>query len=605
MSDNKKIPTVVGLNSPQAAALPPGAQEFLQRGAKIDESGPITEAELRNIFKNDPSTVESLARTGTALIPYSRNAKKGSVVIGAGFDKKGNVISTAAAVPRTPGRSEEFLQEIEDFTTGGSSRERLLELYDRVYRREGIVNNAINKVAALAATEGEFKVRYVKGKRGQSGNARAEEFLKLLQFWAENVNKSKENGAVKGDRGLPAFIAQGTRLSLKDGDHFGREVWVDGVDVPQLGKSYSLPMTLQTFAASTIEIPDGLEGVDVDLYYWTPPQDFISLLEDPPSKEVKDMLDKLIPRDVQNALINDGTYLLDPALLIHVKHRGTATSNYGESMIEAAMNDIAYKRALQALDMVTIENLINRLVIIKIGSDDPNSIYHTQEVTSSRMTMMANMLRRIGPSATIVWPGADVGIEEVGAYQQTMEIDQRYEQAEARIRSALGVPAALLAGETSSSKAAGWAAVLGVAAQIKEIQNQYAQIFKEIAERIALENGFEEVDVVWEFKGEPLRNKEQHDAMIFNAWKGGLLSAYTAVTELGFEFTAEEIRMLDEVGLGYRQIAFGPPPAFENNLNNLGDESGDEGGRPTDEESTTPDPREDQETQTTEEPAGN
>lgn len=589
-------------DGPEAAQLPVGVREFLNTVRDSQTNGKsITRDDLRGMFKNDPGVAESLISTGTALVP---NTHGGSAVIGAAFDQKGHLISTAAAVPRNPGRSEEYLEEIEDFTAGGADRTRLIELYDRVYRREGLANNAINKVAALVATDGDFKVRYVRGKRGVSGNARAEEFLKILNFWKENVNKSSDTGAVKSDRGLKAFISQGTRMALKEGDHFGRQVWTN-VAVPQTGKTYSLPMTLQTFAASTIEIPDGLSGVDLSLYYWVPPTEFVSLLRDPPSPEVKQMLDKLVPSDVKNAILKDGKYLLDPALVLHVKHRGTATSNFGESMLEAAMNDIAYKRALQALDMVTIENLINRLVIIKVGSDDVNSVYHSQEVTSARMAMMAQMLRRIGPSATIIWPGPDVDIVEVGAYNKVMEMDERYKQAESRIRSALGVPSALLSGESSDSKAVGWAAVLGVAAQLKELQNQYAQIFRSIAERIALENGFEEVDVIWEFSGEPLRNREQHDGMVFNAWKGGVLSVRTVLEELGFEFTAEEVRMLEEVALGYRETPFGAPPAYAVNMNNQGEnndmDNTEENGRPPGEERTEEDPRQDQELEEPEE----
>lgn len=917
-------------------ALPSEVQDFLEVSKGVSENNPIPAATIDGIFKNQPHILAGLRENGVAVM----SGTKADVVLGAAFDTSGNLIATAAAVPRLPGRSEDFLSEVADFSSTSSNRAILLDLYENVYKREGVVNNAINKSAALVATEGQFKVRYVKGQRGVSGDTKAEELRQLLQFWVENVNARSEDGPVSGARGLKSFMSQGVRLALKQGDHFGRQIWTN-VNVPILkGKSFNLPMGLQTFDAKTIEIPEGLEGTDIELFYWVPPREFIQTLEDPKDPNIKDQLDRLIPSDVRSALTSEGKYLLDPALMIHVKHRGTATTNYGEcyssdteiltksrgwvlfedlqegelvatrsntghfewqmptaysshnidgemyhlhsrsmdmlvtpnhrmlitgvsaplglskgenevfvtaeelhthnshhvkipvtsswkgqsisevvleplnsnartvimsgddyaafmgaylsegniagfggveinqfpdndawelynilfsklgasyntdnttrgrfvlakqayadhvrsfgshsynkrvpdiiknasveqlqmfwdhyvagdgcvqredilnnpqvsitttsrqmagdlveiaqklgmsasvrirptgmrkvfdrecdcretytvrvryskamaihstkvsytgtvycvqvpnqtlyvrrngypawsgnSMIEPAMNEIAYKRALQALDMVTIENLVNRLVVVMIGSDDPTSIYHKQEVSSSRMKMMSNMLSRIGPSAIIVWPGPDIEIKEVGAFDGILDTDTRYQQVEERIKSALGVPSALLTGDTSGGKAAGWAAILGLAAELAEVQNQYKQAFKTIAERIALENGYEDVDVVWEFNQALLTNQENHVAMVIDALKAGAISFQTFLEELGFDFDAELIRMQEDVDNNRRDDLFSPPRAFTTQ-NNLGGESPEgEGGRPTN--PNKKDPRKDKET---------
>lgn len=568
-------------------SLPNSVLRFLEQANTADVMSPLV---LDKIFKGQPEVVASLRETGIASIS---NMYGQDVVIGAAFDTNGNMVSTAAAVPRTPGKSEDFLRDVEDFSSSSTNRTTLLNLYDRVYSREGVVNNAINKSTALVATHGGFKVRYVKGQRGISGDAKAEELRLLLQFWVENVNSRAEDGPVTGARGVKAFMAQGVRLALKQGDHFGRQVW-SNIKVPILkGKAFSLPMGLQTFDARTIEIPEGLEGTDVELFYWVPPADFIQTLEDPADPNIKEQLDRLIPADVKSALLKDGRYLLDPALMFHIKHRGTATTNYGESMIEPAMNEIAYKRALQALDMVTIENLINRLVIIMVGSDDPESIYHKQEVSSSRMTMMSNMLRRVGPAATIIWPGPDLEIKEVGAHDAILDTDTRYAQVEDRIRGSLGVPSALLTGDTSSGKAAGWAAILGLAAELAEIQDQYSQALKTIAERIAVENGFEDVDVVWEFTQALLTNKAEHVDMVLEAFKSGSLSFQTLLEELGFDFEAELIRMQDDIDNDRRNELFGPPRAVENP--SAGDSLAGSGGRPSN--TNKKDPKKDKEVQ--------
>lgn len=595
MSDKDLQQVTLGtMDEDTAANLPEGVREFLEATKSASPTNPVSMQTVESIFGKDSGIFRDLKDSGVAMMP---NAKGKSVVLSAGFDgTTGDIIATAAAIPRSPGTSVSYLEEVADFSDTGNDRSRLLDLYDQIYLREGIVNNAVNKAAALVATEGKFKVRYVKGRRGVSSDKQAEELQKLLEFWQENVNSRVEESAVKGDRGLKSFISQGVRMTLKQGDHFARANW-DTVDVPVLGKSYDLPMALQTYDGRTIEIPEGLEGTDIELFYWVPPREFIQTLQNPSDDNVKEYLDKLMPSEVQSELIANERYLLTPKFMIHIKHRGTATSNYGESMIEPAMNEIAYKRALQALDMVTIENLINRLVIIMVGSDDPESIYHAQAVSSSRMTMMSNMLRRVGPAATIVWPGPDIEIKEVGAYNSILEMDERYKQAEIRIRNALGVPSALLTGDSGDGKAAGWAAILGLAAELSEVRDQYKQVFRSLAEQIAVENGFEDVDVIWEFTQPLLVNKQQHVEMILSAHKAGVLSNPTVVSELGFDFAAEETNMAYDVEMGYRLSPFGPPPAFENNMNN---DSGDGGeGRPDSELNT--DPRNDTETEETEE----
>lgn len=594
MSDKEQPDSmsIADLTKDQVDALPKSVQEYLAATTAVGPDNPMSPTQLDQIFKGMPQVAKDLRDNGVAMV-HNHNGK--AVVMGAGFDNSGQLISTAAAVPRSPGKSEDFLKEVEDFSSTSGDRTTLLDLYDRVYLREGVVNNAINKSAALVATDGTFKVRYVKGKRGISGDKRAEELRLILQYWVENVNARAEDGPVTGARGLKAFISQGVRLALKQGDHFGRQVWTDTA-IPVLGSNYSLPMGLQTFDARTIEIPEGLEGTDIELFYWVPPADFIDTLSDPADPNIKEQLDRLIPSDVKNALIADGQYLLDPSLMIHIKHRGTATSNYGESMIEPAMNEIAYKRALQALDIVTIENLINRLVIIMIGSDKPESVYHKQEVSSSRMNMMSNMLRRVGPAATIIWPGPDLEVKEIGAHNGILDTNERYAQTESRIRSALGVPSALLTGDTASGKAAGWAAILGLAAELSELQDQYAQAFKTIAERIAFENGYEDVDVTWEFNQALLANKEEHASMVLNVAKLGGLSFQTILEELGFDFEAELVRMQDDVDNDRREELFGPPRAIDRNV--MAEEDGGD-GRPTD--TTETDPRNNKETQTTEE----
>lgn len=572
----------------------------LKDWAKAVATGAPVARSVEELFPGESKGFYDTLRKGN-LASYHLNTGEERFVA-ADISADGKVMAVAAAIPRNAGRSEEFLQQIEDFRevlgAGKDARKRRIELFHRIYRSEGTINNAVSKQAALVAPRGSFKVHSVKGQRGKSGDKKAEEFQTLLNWWANNVNASALDGVMTGDRGISSFVLRGARLALITGDHIGRTVWKNNTEVPRLG-SYSLPMNIQTFPTQHIEIPDGLEGTSMEIMYWVPPREFIRLLEDKGDPNVKKALDQLLDSKVRSALIKDGRYFLDPALLIHVRNRGTGTDNWGESIIECTMADVRYKRALDSLELTTIENLINRLVILAVGSDDHNSIYHAQEVSASRLGLLQRMMRRVGPAATLLWAGPDIKAIEVGAYNSILELDGRYTIAERRLRTSLGVPSVLLTGEGIDGKAAGWAAALGVAAQLAELQEQYVHVLQTIAERIAEENGFEEVEVVWEFHDNLLENREAAAEIIMKLFQLGAVDIQTLHEELGFDHGAIETRMQEEVSKGYRDEPFGPPKGrLTANPTGLG---GEDGTRPTKEENPSRDPREDKETKTTEE----
>lgn len=527
--------------------------------------------------------------------------------VGVDIDGDGRVMATAATIPRSPSKAQDFLKQVADFTNSTADRATEIQLLRNIAAREGIVNNAINKVTALVATNGEFKVRRIKGVRGKGGDKVAEEFAMLLKYWVENVNSPTEKGVVIGGRGIKAFINQGVRQALIEGDHFARTIWAK-TKVPVLkGASYTLPMNIQTFAGDVIDIPEEAQAVNLEWIDWVPPKALLNSLTKPKIPEMKDELNRLIPKDVQAELKKrNGRYRLQPALMAHIKHRGTMSSAYGESFIKAAMANIAYKRALMALDIVTIENLLNRLLIIKIGSDDPNSVYHKSEVTSRRVKLMENMMRRVGPHSTIIWAGPDIDVLEAGAHGKILEMDGRYKMADTLIRGDLGTPSALLTGEGSDGKSSALAAIIAVTAQIQEIQDQYAQTLRTWAQRIGEENNFEDVDVTWEFAPNPLVDKtEQLNAML-KGYTQGMLSLRTVIEDgFNLDYDAEVARMLDEVKEGFRDEPFGIPramiqtPAGANpggtttNPGGTGNGGGGE-GRPSN--TGKPDPRKDKET---------
>lgn len=589
----KTKPSLAGIEE-----LPASAKHFLE-SRKPGDKTPIT---LDNLLSGDQweGTRDDLRTKGVALMRDENGAER---FLAVNMASDGRVLDMAAAIPRNTGKALDFVQQVADFqdaiADSATDRKDAVALFHKIARADGTSNNAINKLAALISPAGSFKVRGVKGQRGKAGDKVSMEFEHLLNWWKDNVNARAEDAVITGDRGVSSFIMQGARLLFIEGDHIARHPFVNA-EVPGLGKKYSLPMNLQTFSAQHIEIPEGLEGTNFEILYWVPPSEFIQLLQNNQDKNLKKQLDKMVPSKVRSELIRDKRYFLDPSLLIHIKHRATQIDTFGTSLLEPTLGEIRYKRALDALELTVLTNIMARAVIIKVGSDNEKSVYHKSEVTSARLSLLQRMMRNVGPSATILWGGPDLNVIEVSAHSALLDIVPRMQVAERRHLMALGLPAVLMIGEGSDGKAAGFAAALGVAAQLGEVQQQYAQALRSLAEKIGIENNYEEVDVVWEWHNNLLEDKQAAAELILKLFDRGLVSPETALEEAGFDYGAEEIRQAAAVSKGYKDEPFGPPKVALPNV--AGDGSEDNGGggegRPTKKEDTTPDPRKNKETKT-------
>lgn len=448
-------------------------------------------------------------------------------------------------VARDPGLSQTLLEEIQDFQTRTSSnRANTVQFYWNIYQNEGIINNGVNKIAALLSSGGEFRIRSVK--KGKTRKPE-EELKQVLRWWMTSVNTAFEDGVITGSRGLKAVQHQGVRQALVEGSWVGRTVW-QAAEVPGLGR-YQLPMNIQTISTANLEPVKELVGTGIELFYWVPTSDLLTQITSPTSKEVKQLLKKYIPTKLQRDLVKDRKVLLDPSLLLHVKHRGTDREAFGESIIQSALSGIAYRRVVDQLDTVTMGNLINRITVVMVGSSDPTSPYSQPDVAQARMALMNQFFGDPGPNMTVVWAGDDVKIQDVGAHDKVMELDGRHEIGENKVKIALGVPDALLSGTTSEGKAAGWASAQAAAAEMQELQNGFAQALTTLGMRIAMENGFTDLDMIFESSESNMVDKLEEQTQARSDYQAGLLSIRTSLLQRGLDPEGEFNAQCAEKGL--------------------------------------------------------
>lgn len=472
-----------------------------------------------------------------------------------------------AAIARDPGRSDEYLQSIADFQVQTGNRRSAVEQYWQIYKNEGLINNAVNKVAALLSGGGRFKVAGTrKGKRRKP----TEELLTVLRWWQGHVNQVALEAVVTGSRGLRQVNRAGARQALVEGSWVARTVWQD-IEVPGLGK-YALPMVVQSITTGQLEPVKAVVGTSIELFEWTPPQAVVQELRKSTDKDAAKLYKKYFDNDIANQLRKNGKARLDPALLIHVKHRGTDLEPFGESIIQSAFSGIRYRRAIEAADLVSMENLINRITIVMVGSADPKSPYSKADVAAARAQLMQQFFDDPSVNMTIVWQGDDVNIKDVGAQNQVLSLDERHRIGDSKVKSAMGVPDAILSGTLSGEgKASGVASMLSASAQLEELQDNCANVWWTLGERVALENGFEDTEMVFEFDESIFVDKTEQLSQARNHYTAGLYSIRTTVLESGKDPEAEYEQMCFEKGLTPGEATWAEAFAAPQGLQGQGD----------------------------------
>lgn len=452
-----------------------------------------------------------------------------------------------AAVSRNVGLTDALIDEIDDFANAQTrQRAQKIDLMWRVYDKEGVINNAINKLCALIAAGGSFKVR--KAKKGKKQTA-LEELQNILDEFAKNVNNAPDDGVVKGARGLKALMQQAVRQALVEGDWIGRAVWTEHGVLNNKGQSASLPMTIQSISGKFIEPVEGFENLGVEAFYWKPEDSFVQQITSPKDKNVKEMVKRYVPKDVLAQLKKDKKYFLDPALLMHVKHRGVDFRTFGESFIEPAMFAIAYRRAIEAVDLTVYKNIINRLTIVMVGNSEPGSPYATAEVQAARAALMQQFFEDPGPNMTIVWQGNDVEVADVGAHETTADTTAQHQIANDKIKLSIGVPDAILSGTNQGDKSSGFAAMLGAAAQLDELQSAFEQTWTTLGERIALENGFTDFEIIYESDNSIMLDRTEEWNQRRLDYTAGVIPIREYLKLLGFDPDAMYLQRCFERGL--------------------------------------------------------
>src|SRR6185312_9885360 len=143
----KKAGVVMPVTVPQV----PGATQVVQGELRLSQlfsskEQSIKDAVLDHGYYDDKKTNRRLY-VQTADIP------------GVTGDKR---VVALAAVARDPGLTQTYINTVQDYLPTNPNRTQQLRQYRRIAVTEGLISNAINKIAAILSGGGRYKVRNAK-----------------------------------------------------------------------------------------------------------------------------------------------------------------------------------------------------------------------------------------------------------------------------------------------------------------------------------------------------------------------------------------------------------------------------------------------------------
>ena len=434
-------------------------------------------------------------------------------------------------IPKQSPTSMAFLANLRDYNDTESDIKKQIKLSNEIYRWEGIVTLAINTSVDFTITQ-----MSVKGLEGKA--------LEAVNFWLENVNLAVS----ASDKGIYSFSTQVCLEWFLSGNAFLYENWSE---MQAKKQKYLLPSEIILLNPKNIDIPEEslIFGKKVIKYQLT--KDVSDLIEKKNSKSKLTKSEKLlvdaIPKEMLD-LYEDGFITFEPGKVTHLKRRGRNYLPWGVPYLTGVFNAVAHKRKLQLLDQATMEGLINRVTIFKIGDAKNEKTWGP-----ARLSAFKNLLVNPSPQKMLVW-AYDVEVEDVVPNSDVLSFENKYVQADRDILYALGVPADIIVGKTSGDQ---FTTIATFMERLSEFRDYFELYLKNMIQQILVKNNLYKDQNIRIFWGHSrLRNAREIRELVLTLWDRGLISIRTALEESGQDVDLEKERKDQEIDI---KELFSPP----------------------------------------------
>ena len=399
-------------------------------------------------------------------------------------DKYGYV-SMAGVLPSNTKSGYSYLLDSDDYqTTANVDRKELIKLSRKAVKYEGVVSTAVEALVEVPTLGGWFVY------------CENEELYILLKYWLNNFGSSG-SFSIKDDitvtqqvGGIEKFTLNMLWSLYQDGDAVITEAW-ENVPVPELNnKKRNLPTRYIDHDVAELDIPTVMSKFGQELIYGTPDEEITALLDGTNLNDKQKKARELIPDEMLASLKEKGDeILLPPEFTTHFSRRTNNRDPWGLPYVIKAFPALAYKHRLRDLDNATIDGLIQRIWIVKIGNDDVESDLHLPN--EERILLAVSTFAKLQTQNFVIWPGTDLQTEEFGTSENSvLSFQDRYKSADDDIRVALGVPK-LFYGE-SGGKDIDWGSFAKTISQMERYQIMIKRWIDVKMRQIAVENGFKD-----------------------------------------------------------------------------------------------------------------
>lgn len=530
MADSQNQVMLVGTEQEYASAIRPGMsirEVAAKLGLPLNQEGEPEDVTLRENVK----------------LSWSYDPRSGSVLY-------------AATVPSTLSDVREVLDKAQDYERIQPSQE--LSLVRELFEREGVATRTIEALIENARMNGGYVMK-----------VKNETARQLCQAWLQWVNAfdrlSKKNRREKASHiapigGIEGVFYQALLAFFRDGDWVATEYW-DEVYVPQIGKAAKLPVRITTHDKASLEFDETAAKLGLDVIYLKLDRSITSLVRGRGRQASKADLLQEIGEWVKKAVRNgESKVMLPPALTTHLKRWGEDYSPTGRSYLKPFLGPMADKIRLRALDRATISGLVQRLTIIMLGHDNPDSPFHAP--TKERFQLLQRVLKNIRTMHFGVWMGRDLDVLDIGPDGKVLEIDQKYKEVNADLRKASGITQLLIDGTAGTTTQRDWASFVGAVNRLNVIRDWLERWTSQKLRQILEENGFE--DEFPRFSFRPLGMRDERDMwnVVLSAFARGVQGRRATLRDLGKDPDAIIEEQLAEADEGLNQILLPPPTSF-------------------------------------------
>ena len=430
-----------------------------------------------------------------------------------------------------------------------NNREKMIDLSRKLRQAEGICGSVADLLTDFAITRGSF----------YSDNV---DLKKMLNRWSFFINSVPDLAAVKGVI-LPTPCLR--YLSRKifddyivDGDAVFSLFWQNGVKMsPNDPDTLFLPTSIKVLDSTTLSIdPDlaklGIEQITLEL------DDNVKKRITDPESDADKFLSKNVPPEWVKLIKSGDDIILDPNVTYHIKRNAKDYKPWGNPYFVKAFSAVAAKRRLQAVDDATIDGLINRFTIFKLGLADreKNPAYHIP--SKARVAALVNILTSQKRSNAAVWPGPDLEVIDIGPDGKILDMDGKFRQADKDILRSLHVSPLLIDGTSSGQTTSDFIAFVATEVGLDAIRSEIEAAFTSIAKEIAIANNIDYEQLYYKFETQLLKDQENVRNFAIKVFELGGLSVETFVNTMGYNFEAEKQLKEEEVTSGVKEIFVNP-----------------------------------------------